>query len=185
MLSALLLAACGSGGTALTAAPSPNPVEADLLFGVRRDAAVDCTPEREGLPAGALGAVTCLPMNGLITRFTLVRWETEEALLAAYFGALAEHGVAPRSGDCFSGGESAYWPGDDVGLQVTGRQGCFSAGDERVILMTMPPTVLAEIHGVPSPDDPGAFEIWPWRGNQDAPGGPTVFGEDGPLNFEK
>ncbi len=91
ILVAFLLTACGGGG-----AVSPDvqaAAEDDLLFGVRRDAAVDCQPERDGLPAGALGAITCLPANELVTRFTLVRWESEERLLDAYFAALGEHGV--------------------------------------------------------------------------------------------
>ena len=108
ILVAFLLAACGGGG-----AVSPDvqaAAEDDLLFGVRRDAAVDCQPEREGLPAGALGAITCLPANELVTRFTLVRWESEERLLDAYFAALGEHGVERASGDCVTeaAGEAAY-----------------------------------------------------------------------------
>ena len=80
LLVAFLLAACGGGGSA-TSPTEPTAVEEDLLFGVRRDAAVDCQPEREGLPAGALGAVTCFPANDLATRVTLVRWQTEAQLL--------------------------------------------------------------------------------------------------------
>ena len=74
-------------------------------------------------------------------------------------------------------------PGDDAGLVITGRQGCFEAGNDLVVLVTLPPTVLAEVHG-----DAGQAEglmQWSWLGNQDVPGGPTIWGEDGPLNFEK
>ena len=182
-LVAFLLAACGTG----SASPdgSQTAAEEDLLFGIRRDAAVDCQPERDGLPDGAVGAVTCLPANGLVTRLTLVRWASEERLLDAYFRSLEGHGVARASGDCFAegAGEGGYWPGDDAGLVITGRQGCFEIGNDLVVLVTLPPTVLAEVHG-----DAGQAEglmQWSWLGNHDVPGGPTIWNEDGPLNFEK
>jgi hypothetical protein len=184
VLVAFLLAACGGGG-----AVSPDvqaAAEDDLLFGVRRDAAVDCQPERDGLPAGALGAITCLPANELVSRFTLVRWESEERLMDAYFAALGDHGVERASGDCVNedAGEEAYWPGEDgTGLGVPARQGCFPVETDLVVLMTLPPTVLAEIHGAAGPGQ-GLIE-WSWLGSQDVPGSPTIWNEDGPLNFEK
>ena len=184
ILVAFLLTACGGGG-----AVSPDvqaAAEDDLLFGVRRDAAVDCQPERDGLPAGALGAITCLPANELVTRFTLVRWESEERLLDAYFAALGEHGVERAAGDCVTeaAGESAWLPGEDgTGLGVPARQGCFEVGNDLVVLVTLPPTVLAEVHG-----DAGQVESviqWSWLGSQDVPGSPTIWNEDGPINIEK
>ena len=183
-LVAFLLAACGGG----SAGPEASQVAAEdgLLFGIRRDAAVDCQPEREGLPAGALGAITCLPQNGLVTRLTLIRWDSEERLLDAYFTALGDHGVLRASGDCSAegGGESAYWPAaDDAGLGVPARQGCFRNGNESVVLATIPPSVLAEVHG--NVDQPADVLEWLWIGNQDQPGGPTIWNADGPINIEK
>ena len=183
-LVAFLVAACSSGGT--VAPDVQSAAEDDLLFGVRRDAAVDCQPEREGLPAGALGAITCLPANELVTRFTLVRWESEERLMDAYFAALGEHGVEQGSGDCVTerAGESAWLPGDDgTGVGVTARQGCFDDGTDMVVLVTLPPTVLAEVHGDASQTE-GVVQ-WSWLGSQDVPGSPTIWNEDGPINFEK
>ena len=52
-----------------------------------------------------------------------------------------------------------------------------------VVLVTMPPTVLAEVHG-----DAGRWiglMQWSWLGNLDVPGSPTIWNEDGPMNFEK
>jgi hypothetical protein len=184
ILAAFLLAACGGGGS--VAPDVQAAAEDDLLFGVRRDAAVDCEPEREGLPAGALGAITCLPANELVTRFTLVRWESEERLLDAYFAALGEHGVERASGDCVteSAGEAAYWPGEDgTGLGVPARQGCFEVGTDMVVLVTLPPTVLAEVHGDAGQVD--GLVQWSWLGSQDVPGSPTIWSEDGPINIEK
>jgi hypothetical protein len=184
ILVAFLLAACGSGGSV-----SPDDqaaAEDDLLFGVRRDAAVDCQPERDGLPAGALGAITCLPANGLVTRFTLVRWESEERLLDAYFAALGGHGVEQATGDCVTehAGEAAWLPGEDgTGLGVPARQGCFEVGTDMVVLVTLPPTVLAEVHGDASQVE-GLMQ-WSWLGSQDVPGSPTIWNEDGAINVEK
>lgn len=184
ILVAFFLAACSGGGTV-----SPDvqaAAEDDLLFGVRRDAAVDCQPERDGLPTGALGAITCTPANELVTRFTLVRWESEERLLDAYFSALGEHGVERAAGDCVTeaAGEAAWLPGEDgTGRGVPARQGCFEVGNDLVVLVTLPPTVLAEVHG-----DAGQVESviqWSWLGSQDVPGSPTIWNEDGPINFEK
>ena len=183
VLVAFVLAACG--GTALPEA-SQVAEEEGLLFGVRRDAAVDCQPERDGLPAGALGAITCLPENGLVTRLTLIRWDSEERLLEAYFAALEDHGVQRASGDCSAerGGESAYWPEEDgTGTAVPARQACFRIGNESVALATIPPAVLAEVHG--NVDQPGDVLQWLWVGNQDVPGGPTIWNADGPINIEK
>ena len=185
LLVAFLLAACGGGGSA-TSPTEPTAVEEDLLFGVRRDAAVDCQPEREGLPTGALGAVTCFPANDLATRVTLVRWQTEAQLLEAYFGALAANGVGPQSGDCVGqgAGEAAWLPGEDgTGLGVPARQGCFSVGSEMVVLVTLPPTVLAEVHGKAEAAD--TLNGWVWIGNLDIPGNPTIWNEEGPINPEK
>jgi hypothetical protein len=183
ILIASLIAACGG-----TASPGAGQVaaEGDLLFGIRRDAAVDCQPERDHLPAGAVGAVTCLPQNGLVTRFTLVSWDTQEHLLSAYFAALDEHGIQRASGDCVKqeSGEDAYWPAeDDAGLGVPARQGCFLIGNESVVLVTLPPTVLAEIHG--NADQLADIATWVWIGGQDVPGSPTIWNKDGPINVEK
>jgi hypothetical protein len=183
ILMAFVLAACGG-----TAVPEASQVAAEesLLFGIRRDAAVDCQPERDGLPAGALGAITCLPENSLVTRLTLIRWDTEERLLEAYFTALEDHGVQRASGDCSDegGAESAYWPGeDDTGTGVPARQACFRIGNESVALATIPPTVLAEVHG--NVEQPDEVLQWLWAGNQDVPGSPTIWNADGPINIEK
>jgi len=184
ILAAFLIAACGGGSVVPEA--SQVAAEESLLFGIRRDAAVDCQPERDGLPAGALGAITCLPENGLVTRLTLIRWDSEERLLEAYFTALEDRGVQRASGDCAAeaGGESAYWPGeDDTGTGVPARQACFRIGNESVALATIPPTVLAEVHG--NVDQSGDVLQWLWAGNQDVPGGPTIWNADGPINIEK
>lgn len=179
----LVLAACGGAGS-----PGASQVAAedDLLFGIRRDAAVDCQPERDGLPAGAVGAVTCLPENGLVTRFTLIDWDSEEHLLNAYFAALEEQGVQRASGDCVKqqSGEDAYMPGEDEeGLGIPARQGCFLVGNEAVVLVTLPPSVLAEVHG--NAEQLADLAGWVWIGNQDVPGGPTIWNKDGPINIEK
>ena len=184
VLVAFVIAACGGG----SAVPEASQVAAEegLLFGIRRDAAVDCQPERDGLPAGALGAITCLPANELVTRFTLIRWESEERLMDAYFASLMEHGVERASGDCVtqSIGESAYWPGEDgTGLGVPARQGCFVDGTDMVVLVTLPPTVLAEVHGDARQAE-GLMQ-WSWLGSQDVPGSPTIWNADGPINIEK
>lgn len=182
ILCALLLAACSGGDP--TAPASPNANEDALLFGVRRDAAVDCQPERDGLPDGATAAVTCQPANGFVTRLTLVRWDSEDRMMNAYFGALAENGVTPRSGDCAEGeGEAGYMPGDDASLALHDRQGCFRTGGEVVMLVTYPPDVLAEVHGGGESVD--SLPGWVWLGNQDVPGAPTIWNEDGPINIEK
>ena len=147
---------------------------------------MDCQPEREGLPAGALGAVTCFPANDLATRVTLVRWQTEAQLLQSYFGALAANGVGPRSGDCVAQGAGealALWPDDGPGVEVTRQAGLLQHRGRDVVLVTLPPTVLAEVHGRAEAAD--TLNGWVWIGNLDIPGSPTIWNEEGPINPEK
>jgi hypothetical protein len=186
LLSAFLLAAC-QGVPSATAAldASPDPAEAALLFGIRRDAAVDCGPVRDGLPEGAIAAVECSPVLDVVDRVRLYRFTDAAMLLQTYVDWLAVAGVTPRTGDCMTGqsGDSTYVPEDGRGPLIPERTGCFADGSGTTVITVVPPDVLVATHT--SAAEAGGLSQWLMRGNQDVPGGPTIWNAAGPMNPEK
>ena len=167
--------------------PTPTPAilaidraefERLLLSGVRRDLQDVCALVRSELPRSAVGGIRCEPTSKVVDRVTLYLFRSQKELLDAYATWLAAHNIAPRTngGRCIIGraSEGGYVPGDDHGLVVAERGGCYR--DERGMAhygATLPPFVLAEVDG--KVGDVGAVEAWAWRGNQSQPGAPTVW----------
>jgi len=186
---ALLLAACQSGAGLPSATPSaatPTPQEAQLLFGLRRDAYAACAPLREALPPRAIAGIECHPAAEGVDRLSLYLFENEPALVETYLARLADHGVEPRSGTCIDGNsEAGYLPGDGVTeALVSERESCFL--DELGLAhyeATLPPFVLVGIDGTDA--DPAELLRWAWMGNQDQPGAPTIWRMSGPVDPEK
>ena len=64
------------------------------------------------------------------------------------------------------------------------RGGCYlDAGGNAHYTATVPPFALFEVEG--KVGDVEAVERWAWLGNQDQPGGPTVWRDNGPVSPEK
>ena len=96
-----------------------SPDESDLVRGLRADAAVNCAPRRQNLPAKATAGVECRVATGPVQRVGAYRFDRPAEAEMAYLNRLASYGVAPSSGDCTSGrsGDATWSP--------TGRSGCF------------------------------------------------------------
>jgi hypothetical protein len=176
----------GAGGDP---SASPSAGEAELIAGVRSDLAGTCVPFREALPGDATAAISCTPVDQPVERVTLYLFDAQPAMLDAYARWVGAHGITPRShgGSCLGGGpsEGAYIPGGDVGGTMPERSACqVDATGSAQYAVTLPPFVLATAESGPG-GDMAAVETWTWLGNQDTPGGPTVWNASGPMSPEK
>jgi hypothetical protein len=180
----VLLAAC-DGAPAAGEPRTATPEEAFLFDGLRRDAFVGCGPIRSDLPPLAIAGITCRLETEQVDVIALYAYRNGPDMLESYFATLAAHGVDARSGGCLLGaaGEDAYQPGDDPAAPNELRHGCWTDDTGITYLVTFPLFVLAAVHG--TPPDVSAFLQWPWLGNQDVPGGPTLWNAGGPMSIEK
>ena len=209
----LALAACGGGSGASTSVvpsePAPTPVmpvasapavlpassvvpsepEAALLHGARLDLQGKCIPHRTDLPANATGAIECTTASDAAARVTMTVFDTQAQLLEAYDALVAAHGIEPltNGGRCEPAGpsEGGYVPGDGHPVERPAERGaCWidDAGDAHY-LATSPPFVLLQVDGRPGTTINGT-ERFAWLGNQDQPGGPTLWAEE-PKSPEK
>jgi hypothetical protein len=179
---------------AAAASPSAASVvattdELQLLSRVRLDLQSRCTPLRTDLADKAVAAVECAPASDVVGHATLYLFDTQKDLLGTYEARLATNDVPMRTngGRCEAGraSEGGYVPGDGhEGVVVVERGGCYlDAGGNAHYAATVPPFVLIEVEG--KVGDVEAVERWAWLGNQDQPGGPTVWRDNGPVSPEK
>jgi hypothetical protein len=168
---------------------SAAEAEAALLHGARLDLQGRCAPLRDGLPDGAVGAVTCTPADDVAASVTLTMLETRERLMDAYAAIVADNAIPAFSheGRCEPGraSEGGYVPGDGhPGAIPDERAACWidEAGTAHAAL-TSPPFVLLRVDGGPGAGPDTAF-LYAMRGNRDAPGGPTLWAQE-PMSPEK
>lgn len=159
---------------------SPTADEVYLLSGIRRDATIGCAPVREVLPAGATGAVECVPNNVAVDRFRVTLFTSTDDVLAAYLAEMAANGVAMNSGGCADGqGEGSYFPGPDE-FSFPYRQGCFVAGVANYRATEEGETSQRSVHVLISVAGKASnvsaqLEAYAWQGNEDIPGAPTLW----------
>jgi hypothetical protein len=126
--------------SASSQAPAYAAVEAALVAGLRADAAVNCAPRREDLPARAIAGVECRVNAAEVTRVGAYHFGDARDAATTYLERMASYGVGPASGDCAAGtsGDAAWMPGDGkagndpdrvflgaTGPWVVGRSGCY------------------------------------------------------------
>jgi len=168
---------------------APTEPEAALLHGARLDLQGKCTPLRTALPPGATGAIECATASDVAERVSMVMFDTQAQLLDAYDARVAAEGIKPRSngGRCEPAGssEGGYVPGDGhPGVVVVERGACWAdAAGITHYLATLPPFVLVQVDGRGGTLISGT-ERFAWLGNQDQPGGPTLWAEE-PRSPEK
>ncbi|HEX5013553.1 MAG TPA: hypothetical protein VFV72_05265 [Candidatus Limnocylindrales bacterium] len=155
-----------------------SPDEAHLLAGFRPDARISCAPRRADLPAGAVAGVECAPDGAPASQLGAYLFETQDALLSAYFDRLDTEGIDPRTGACpESEGDAAYSGGDEGSTFVPQRFGCFVNDFGVANLRFTVPDALVYVGVLGEDDDLPPLYDWAWEGNLDEPGAPTVWGE--------
>lgn len=186
---ALILAGCSAAGTPATATASPEPTqeEAFLLNGVRLDLQGHCSSVRTDLAERAIAEVECTPMSDVAREVRMFLFNSQADLLDTYQARLGANGVAMRTNAASCGpgqpSEGSYVPGDGAGF-VPERGGCYVDDDGHAnYAVTSPPYVLVEVDG--SVGDGTAVQRFAWLGNQDVPGGPTIWRSEGPASPEK
>lgn len=173
------------GGPAASGAPGAglDPTEAELMLlkGMRLDLRGACGPFRDKLPAGAVGEVACVPASGAARFVEVALFDTQDAMLRAYFDRLGQAGVTPQTngGACADAptAEGAWVPGPDDGNALPERGACWVDADAApVYLATQPPFVLITVTGQPDAA-PDTAHQYAWAGNEDVPGAPTIWRE--------
>lgn len=170
-------------------ATAPVEPEAALIHGARLDLQGKCVTLRTDLPAGALGAIECTPASDVAARASMVVFDTQAQLLDAYWANVEAQGIEPRTngGRCEPGvaSEGGYVPGDGhPGLEPVERGACWiDAEGTAHYVATLPPFTLLQVDGRTGSTISGV-ERFAWLGNQDQPGGPTLWAEE-PRSPEK
>jgi hypothetical protein len=160
-----------------SASASPyTDVEADLVAGLRSDAAVNCAPRRKDLPVRAMAAVECRINSDPVARLGAYRFRDPGDAALTYFERLALSDVNPASGDCAAGasGDAPWMPGDGTtgsaadrvafggdDRWVVGRNGCFLDEDGTAnVRLTCGPTYIGIIG---RGGDVAALYEWAWK----------------------
>jgi hypothetical protein len=170
------------------AAITPTEAEAALLHGARLDLQGTCAPLRTELPVDASGAIECTTTSDAAARVAMVMFDTQAQLIDAYDTVVAAQDIEriTHSGRCEPAGasEGGYVPGDGhPGFEPVERSACWT--DEAVTAhytATIPPFVLLLVDGRPGTTISGV-ERFAWLGNQDQPGGPTLWATE-PMSPE-
>ncbi len=150
-------------------------VEADLIAGLRSDAAVHCAPRRKDLPVRATAAVDCRLNSDPVARFGAYRFRDARDAALTYFERMALSGVDPASGDCSAGasGDAPWMAGDGTtgstadrvafggsDRWVVGRSGCFLDDGTAHVRLTCGSTYIGIVG---RSGDIAALHEWAWR----------------------
>ena len=162
-----------------TASPVPVKLTVEeqyLLDGIRRGA-IDCLPVRDELPTGAVGGIECGSDDPAVAKVGFYLFDGDADMLDAYFARMQAEGVETESGGCDDReGEAAYIP--DEGL-APDRNGCFVNAEGYANYRATMSGNHVYIGVLGRTSDMRVLADFAWRGNQDVPGMPTLWGEPG------
>jgi hypothetical protein len=165
-----------------TARPTAQPTqvafsraERYLIDGIMRGEG-DCSPVRSGdLPGLAIAGIDCDLIGSPVARAGYYLFKNDDDLLDAYMARVSVEGLIIDSGACAPGeGESAYIPYAE-NETAPDRHACYvndqGYGNYRATL----PGVHVYIGLLGLTKNMQALQDWAWFGNQDTPGGPTLW----------
>jgi len=146
-----------------------------LFDGILRGAA-ECQPAggSDELPREAIAGIECSSTDLGVARIGYYLFANDEDMLEAYLFRMNAEAVALDSGTCRDGEhEGAYTPGDGL---LPHREGCFMNDEGIANYRATLPTYHVSISILGARDDMGYLGEFAWRGNQDTPGNPTLWG---------
>jgi hypothetical protein len=168
-----------------TAKPTPKPTpvaftraEKYLIDGIMRGVS-DCSPVRgDALPGLATAGIDCVVVGTPVARMGFYLFKNDDDMLDAYMARVSVQNLIVDSGACVPGaGEGAYIPyGEDE--VAPARHACYvndqGFGNYRATL----PGVHVYMGLLGRTKDMRSLEDWAWFGNEDVPGGPTLWQQD-------
>jgi len=155
---------------------APTAEEQYLIDGVLRGAE-NCTPVRVELPDGAIAGIECTADDAAVAQVGFYLFEDEASTVNAYLARMAAEGIALDSGSCVDGeGEGSYVPFEG---QSPWRAGFFINDEGYANYRATLPGSHVYIGILGNSDDMTALADFVWLGNQDTPGGPTLWAEPG------
>ena len=162
--------------------PAPTPIalsraERYLVDGIARGE-FDCSPVRgASLPGLAIAGIDCDLVGSPAARMGFYLFKSDDDMLKAYLARVSAENLVVESGACVPGeGEGAYIPaGDDFSPD---RHACYvnaqGYGNYRATLSGV--HVFVGLLG--RTRDMRSLEDWAWLGNEDVPGGPTLWQQE-------
>ncbi len=146
-----------------------------LFDGILRGATT-CQPAggSDELPRDAIAGIDCASDDPGVARLGFYLFDNDADMLDAYVARMRAEGVALDSGSCRDGErEGAYTPGEGL---LPNRHGCFVDDEGKANYSATLPTshVVISIRGATG--ETRYLEEFAWRGNQDTPGNPTLWG---------
>ncbi len=150
--------------------------ERHLINGIHRDA-TDCHPVRDGLPGKAIAGIECRSNDPAVASIGFYLFKTDADMLDAYFARMDAEGVVRDSGgSADKEGESAYIPGDDADEPLADRNGNFVNAEGYANYRATMSGNHVYIGILGRTGDMGSLIDFAWRGVQDVPGQPSLWG---------
>jgi hypothetical protein len=138
----------------------------------------DCSPVRgDALPGAAIAGIDCDLVASPAARMGFYLFKNDDDLLDVYMARVSVENLIVDSGACVPGeGEGAYIPaGEEFSPD---RHACYvndqGFGNYRATL----PGVHVYMGLLGRTKDMRSLEDWAWLGNEDVPGGPTLWQQD-------
>jgi len=163
-----------------TAKPSPvafSRAEKYLIEGIMRGES-DCSPVRgDALPGMAIAGIDCALVASPAARMGFYLFKSDDDMLDAYMARVSVEDLIVDSGACTPGeGEGAYIPyGEEFSPS---RHACYVNGQGYGNYRATLPGVHVYMGLLGRTKDMRSLEDWAWLGNEDVPGGPTLWQQD-------
>ena len=123
-----------------------------------------------------MAGIECAPTGGPADRVGAYLFPSQETMLSAYFGRLAEEDISPERGDCpRTPGDGAYVPTAGDPASEPHRTGCFNNEFGTANYRITYPESHVYVGVLGRDGDLATLGAWVWEGNLDTPGSPTIW----------